>query len=347
MDEKSFDRGKILAQTRPPGLLIPDPFQCNHQELLNFVTPKAAEMLVQGIQERVFEPPLKEVGWVPHGVYHAPKITAQDREIDWHNGSALNIHRRYRALGRLWNNIYTDHNETKRLIFEDFEVVYSNDTLSNWLSGFQFSKVNDREIRQENDDGIRFMVHNYFGRPSPVMYVVDGDAVIFATKGQRFIRVQEMTMEGDSKRPARVVMQRLKDRELWYLRMSTRGYFGVESRPHHQSTGIVRSVYAGTPREFDGIVRAVDSRRALVRAVDSGSAPGPTLVRSIDSEPALVRAVDSGPALVRGVISGPVIVRSIWPRVQSPATSTVSSKRLRRRVARVRRPGCRRIMILE
>lgn len=229
MDEKSFDHGKILAQTKAPGLRIPNPFQCTHQELLNFMAPKAALMLVQSLRHRVFEPPFKEVGWSPRLKVHAPKITARDREVPWHRWSAREVDRRHRALGRLWSAVLTDVSETKRVIFEDIEVVPANDALSKWYSGFQVSESTRREIRQENDAGIHFMVHNYTGTPIPLMYVVDGDAVIFAPKSHQFVRVREMTMEGGSKKPARVVMQRLKDRELWYLTRNDKGHMGVES----------------------------------------------------------------------------------------------------------------------
>ncbi|KAI9867161.1 MAG: Methionyl-tRNA formyltransferase [Trichoglossum hirsutum] len=119
----SFDHGIILAQTPYPGFDIPEPETCTVQELRSLVAPKGAEMLVQGLRDRVFIPPLMEVGWwsnaqlrgrIPE-IKHAPKITPRDRHIDWFSFTANEILRRQRVLGPLWN-MATSPDSKKRVI---------------------------------------------------------------------------------------------------------------------------------------------------------------------------------------------------------------------------------------
>lgn len=67
-----------------------------------------AEMLINGIRNRVFVPPLKEVKSQFEGVdakdlTHAPKITPEDRRIKWREWTWTEIKRRQRVLGSLWS----------------------------------------------------------------------------------------------------------------------------------------------------------------------------------------------------------------------------------------------------
>lgn len=65
-------------------------------------------MLIAGIQNRVFVPPLQEVKSQFEGVdaktlTHAAKITPKDRHINWREWSWTEIERRQRVLGSLWS----------------------------------------------------------------------------------------------------------------------------------------------------------------------------------------------------------------------------------------------------
>ena len=102
---KHFDRGIILAQTPYPGFIHA---ATSVSQLEALVTPKAADMLVQGIRDRIFVPPLQDVGWQKDDqqfveLRHAPKITTEDRHIDWEKWTAEDILRRHEAIGPLWN----------------------------------------------------------------------------------------------------------------------------------------------------------------------------------------------------------------------------------------------------
>jgi methionyl-tRNA formyltransferase len=105
---KKFDNGRILLQTPLPGLKIHNPTNCTIPDLLGMLSPEGANMLLQGIRERVFIPPLTDKGWYRGDQEtvdfpHAPKVTPEDRHIDWTSWNAEKILRRQRVLGRLWN----------------------------------------------------------------------------------------------------------------------------------------------------------------------------------------------------------------------------------------------------
>lgn len=107
LHQKHFDRGVILQQTPRPGFKIPDPDNCTVPELLELVSAKGAEILVDGIEKGVFVPPLEDVrpnpAEKPKDVIHATKITTEDRHIDWKVQSAEMIKRSSRVIGPLWN----------------------------------------------------------------------------------------------------------------------------------------------------------------------------------------------------------------------------------------------------
>jgi hypothetical protein len=78
-------------------------------ELLAF---KGSELLVEGLKNRVFISPLQSVELPLHhimeltdgkGIAHAPKITSEDRRIDWGRMSSTEILTRDRLLGNLWD----------------------------------------------------------------------------------------------------------------------------------------------------------------------------------------------------------------------------------------------------
>ncbi|KAJ5123358.1 hypothetical protein N7448_009455 [Penicillium atrosanguineum] len=135
LHHKTFDHGTILAQTPPPGIDIPNPDFCTVPELLNFVAPKGAQLLVDGIKDGLFVPPVKEVGWrtkeTTENLTHASKIKPEDLHIDWANWTMLEINRRNRVLGPLWSKALVASNpsdgpltfQQKRVILTEIEEV--------------------------------------------------------------------------------------------------------------------------------------------------------------------------------------------------------------------------------
>ena len=97
-----FDQGNILLQTPHPGLEILNPDSITPTELSAFLAPKGAELLLRGLRERIFlsGPYPKRTSGLTRP---APKITPEDRHIDWGKWSAEEILRRHRVIGPLWS----------------------------------------------------------------------------------------------------------------------------------------------------------------------------------------------------------------------------------------------------
>ena len=97
-----FDCGTILAQT-PPGRRIPPGTYC--RDLKTELAESGAAMLVEVLKSRKFLPPLVDVGWYANTnnpVDHAPKITTQDRFIDFKQSTLDDVLAVRYALGNPW-----------------------------------------------------------------------------------------------------------------------------------------------------------------------------------------------------------------------------------------------------
>ncbi|MCJ1412361.1 Methionyl-tRNA formyltransferase [Ptychographa xylographoides] len=123
-----FDRGKILLQTPLPGIDIPNPDLITPEELTAFLAPKGAELLVRGLRDGVHRS--EETTTIGLGFERpAPKITPEDRHINWNSWTAEEILRRHRVIGPLWSKAST---RCPPLLSEKRIV---------WSSGFQPSSM--------------------------------------------------------------------------------------------------------------------------------------------------------------------------------------------------------------
>ena len=124
-----FDHGKVLAQTALPGVEVPE--DANVKTLEGMLAPMGAQLLVQAICERRFLAPVEvilhsqaNINAMTHGrgIQMAPKITPQDRHIDWSNLSNDDLLRRDRVLGQLYDTsivqTLTGSSKSIRLICE-------------------------------------------------------------------------------------------------------------------------------------------------------------------------------------------------------------------------------------
>lgn len=227
LDEKSFDNGLILAQTPPRGLAIPLGNKCTYNDLLNYLTPIAATMLVQGLKDRVFVPPLIDVGWLKHikpstktekakltKIIHAPKITSADRQINWGH-SSVTAERKYRALGRLWTEIMFDPETKKRIVLEDMEVVPTPEPILKLLRSEKGVRRGRLTVGEEKRRILRFMVTiKENGDLKPRFFVIDGEAIIVAGSADA-LRVKKITVEGKGTQAARQVFEGLKEWDTW------------------------------------------------------------------------------------------------------------------------------------
>ena len=78
-----------------------------------------AEMLVDVLKQRRFVPPHEDVGWYARSdgpIDHAPKVTKQDRYIDFKIHSLADVIAKHNALGDLWCLLPTGD----RLIIHEF-----------------------------------------------------------------------------------------------------------------------------------------------------------------------------------------------------------------------------------
>lgn len=194
----------ILDQTPAPGIPVPNQESCTVSELLEVLAPKGAEMLINGIRNRIFVPPLKEVDSAANArenpqdlLVHAAKITPEDRHIKWNEWTWTTISRRQRVLGPLWSkalipahssdNKIAENMLWKRVIFEDIEEV-SPDSLpqSQWLSllpGVPFAPSTGST--QPRDKAL-------------FVYTADG----------KLLRLQKIKVEGDKTNDATIAAQK-------------------------------------------------------------------------------------------------------------------------------------------
>ncbi|KAI9701559.1 MAG: Methionyl-tRNA formyltransferase [Candelina mexicana] len=125
-----FDHGTILAQTAYP---IPNPETCTVPQLLQYVAPKGAAMLVRGLRDRVFVPPYDEVERpedtaqsLDRPLRRASMIHPEDSHINWGRWPAEEIVRKNRVLGPLWSEAtFTTKDDlptVKRIIFDGISL---------------------------------------------------------------------------------------------------------------------------------------------------------------------------------------------------------------------------------
>ncbi|KAJ5051553.1 uncharacterized protein L3040_001329 [Drepanopeziza brunnea f. sp. 'multigermtubi'] len=247
LDDKSFDHGIILRQT---SVRIPDHERITYPDLVGFIAPKAARLLVQSLRERIFLPPLLtrlSPKILPKRIKRAPKITSEDRKIRFNSPEvAWQAPARARALGRLWSNFLIAPGKELRLVFDGIERVERPELLTTT------SKV-AKELAEEADDGklarelgpsvtpsdgyepleIRLQRKRiHFAVPAkpppvdpsldiglkPVFYINDEDSVIFAVR-HGALRVRHITVEGQPKRDAKTAMKGIRKSWVWRLKL--------------------------------------------------------------------------------------------------------------------------------
>ena len=186
---KHFDHGIILAQTPLPGFDIPLPDEISVEDLLKIVTPKAAEMLIQGLRNRVYVPPLIDVGPQSESISRtltrpANKIMPEDKHIDWTTWTSQQILTRHRVLGPLWNRAtgrsYAGAPE-KRII---------------WTSGFRIVSARLEDLTP----GLSLATVGCGGEDSIYVKTIDG----------HILEAELAKIEGDQTGPARLVARKAK-----------------------------------------------------------------------------------------------------------------------------------------
>jgi methionyl-tRNA formyltransferase len=223
---EKFDHGAILAQTPP--LKIPNASQCTYQELLEFITPKAAEVLVQGIRDRLFIPDRNRQERSQHNdsgrgmssssssetgrpLRHAPKITTEDRYIDWKK-STEDILRRDRVLGRLWTFCQPKGRPKTRIVLEGLEDMTRKAPdfwwfeMLNELASTAYSKttgnMNNPYDHKDLGKFILLPVLSVGNQRFSIPFVEQGGAMVMRHPNGDVLLVKEITIEGGKKKSA-------------------------------------------------------------------------------------------------------------------------------------------------
>lgn len=187
LDASRFDHGLILDQTPAPGFDIPDPETCDVPRLLELVSVKGAEMLVNAIRNRLFAPPINPI--VPSipaqgaELRHARKITPEDRHIDWSNWTWEEIRRRNTVLGALWSNVpVPPHLSTKDTPEKHKRVIFGGMKLAD--------RVSDKNLPRPIETGIPFTL---MGPPAKKK----SQSIYVLTCDRKVIEVEELKVEGE------------------------------------------------------------------------------------------------------------------------------------------------------
>ncbi|GBF61724.1 methionyl-tRNA formyltransferase [Trichophyton mentagrophytes] len=192
LDSAKFDHGLILDQTPAPGFPIPDPDSCDLPRLLKLASTMGAEMLINGIRNRLFVPPLnpiiKQTTSDERELRPASKIKPENRHISWSSWSWDAIRRHQIVLGALWSTAATSPTtpgeehlvQRKRIIFGNMKLADS--------------------IRRT--DGIPFTKPAVpFTLKDPANKRDEGRLFVFTSDG-KLLEIEEMKVEGDRMAPA-------------------------------------------------------------------------------------------------------------------------------------------------
>jgi hypothetical protein len=219
---EKFDHGAILAQTPP--LEIPNASRCTYEELLDFITPKAADILVQGIRNHLFildpnRPQSTSLSLeTDQPLRHAPKITTEDRHVDWTKWTAQDILRRDRILGRLWSFFQPQGKPMTRIILESFTDITATAPEFWWFEklnklaetayslpqppGTEDSPHDDRDVAKFSLLPIMSVGHQLFSMPC----VKHEDGIALRLPNRDFVLVREITIDGEKKKAAARVL---------------------------------------------------------------------------------------------------------------------------------------------
>ncbi|KAK1724670.1 formyl transferase [Colletotrichum acutatum] len=225
LDHKAFDHGDILAQTPLPGIPIPE--NCTTQQLLDVVTPPAAEMLVDGLRRGVHVPPHVNVGWAYSSSNfeedsnkappHAPKITNHDRWIAWSEWTAAEVATRQRVLGGVWSSAVNQTTDTeKRIKLGRVEAVPLEDMPEHIKQFTRLLRVDkkDRTIASDAtpEDGTNVKLVNWIQGTQdghrkvlqcPFFEHEDGKSILIPfVEGDKVLKVSTMIVEGSAERAA-------------------------------------------------------------------------------------------------------------------------------------------------
>ncbi|KAI5275970.1 Formyltransferase [Aureobasidium subglaciale] len=206
---KHFDQGRIIDQTRTPGLSIPDEASATLDSLLSWIGPLGAEMLYTNIMNGAFASDIdirpatsRSLKNTKNDLFgqldgsadyprHARKIVPEDRHVNFRWPSS-EILLRDRVLGRLFA-LDTGLAPTKRITFHGFE------------------DTTDACWEQVQAKGPILRIGNHPLDPGAIsIFRHDTEKRIYFRTKDGWVSPTEVTVEGSPKQKASVLYEKLR-----------------------------------------------------------------------------------------------------------------------------------------
>lgn len=200
--------GLPVPQTLPnPAREEADEEDSQYNALSQLAHQESAKILIEGLRERVYIPPLQDVGWNQPStkgeasIRKAPKIKDEHSHIDWSTWSAHQIILRQRLLGSVWSSA-SGPNGATRLKFSKPFTLLSKD-------------LNDLRLKP-NPNFPPGCLYVAAAQPMPRIMAKPGQVMV-NTSDSRTFRINEMTTDGTPSRdplPALVKLQLVAESEV-------------------------------------------------------------------------------------------------------------------------------------
>ncbi len=144
-----LDHGTILAQR---SFTLPNEGDCDLAQLLTYVAPRAADLLVDGLTRRLFDISLREP-WIPLpetplAASQAPKITPADACISWQIWSTKRILCTQRATATLWSILPPGMDKSRRIRWHGLSPVQNCSLIPRRPGRFEILASNIEDLRQ-------------------------------------------------------------------------------------------------------------------------------------------------------------------------------------------------------
>ena len=182
---KHFDRGNIVAQTSFPGIK----HDCNTvPQLLRTLAKEGADLLIECVKNGAFLVQHSSATTLTreekYPIHRAPKISPNDRHIDWTTWTAHEILLKDRVIGPLWSLLRLDRHQQK----QSHRIV--------WSSGFTETSVVPMEELQ-------------CGQPFVGGLEAQHEAIYIQTCDNKVLRIQGATLDGGKKNDLLHSLERL------------------------------------------------------------------------------------------------------------------------------------------
>lgn len=204
LDPERFDHGMILLQ-KPFKIATPANEESSWYALvLKQASIEGGRLLVNGLRDAVFLPDHKfsQIQTLENEappLRHAPKITDADRELKLDEANVSEMIRQERVLGKVWVRARLYTGETRRLVLSGLSSI--EDSKAKSMIASIVSKSG-----QSNNKFLGIFPARASAYTVLTVSAQDDTRLIIATANS-FLAVEHITVEGDKKKPAKLVME--------------------------------------------------------------------------------------------------------------------------------------------